>query len=75
MTISLTNEEKVTIVTSKIKNLEYNKFSTEMDKISENAKSNPDSESIARYNVLLSENATQISALTAELAKYTTEEE
>jgi hypothetical protein len=75
MTISLTDEEKAAIVTSKIKNLEYSKFSTEMDKVSENAKSNPDSESIARYNALLAENATQISALTAELAKYTTEEE
>jgi hypothetical protein len=75
MTISLTNEEKATIVTSKLKNLEYSKFSTEIDKVSENAKSSPDAESIARYNVLLSENATQISALTAELAKYTTEEE
>jgi|LakMenEpi03Aug12_release.lakeMendotaPanAssembly.Ray.scaffolds.fasta_scaffold531269_2 hypothetical protein len=74
MTI-LTNEEKATIVNSKIKNLEYNKFSNEIDKISESAKSIPDTESVARYNALIAENVTQISALTAELSKYTTEEE
>jgi hypothetical protein len=75
MTVSLTDQEKVNIVSSKLKNLNYNKFSLEMDKLAESSKSNPDADSVARYDSLLAENALQISALTAELSKYTVEEE
>jgi hypothetical protein len=74
MTI-LTNEEKLTIINSKLKNLSYNKFSLEVDKISENAKTSPDAENISRLNSLSAETDRQIAALTTEAALYTTEEE
>ena len=41
MTTSLTNAEKATIVNSRLKNLNYNKFSLEIDKVVENAKADP----------------------------------
>jgi hypothetical protein len=74
MTI-LTNEEKLTIINSKLKNLNYNKFSLEVDKISENAKTSPDPDNISRLNSLSAETDKQIAALTTEAALYTTEEE
>lgn len=75
MTVSLTDQEKITIVSSKLKNLNYNKFSIEVDRLAENAKSSPDAESVSRFDALLTENALQISALSAELSKYTAEQE
>jgi hypothetical protein len=74
MTTALTNAEKVTIINSRLKNLNYSKFSLEIDKVSENAKATPDQEAIARYTEFLADNAIQITALMAELAKYPVEE-
>jgi hypothetical protein len=71
---TLSNEEKLTIVNSKLKNLNYNKFSLEIDKVSENAKASPDSNTISRLNLLISEADRQIVALTTEAALYTPEE-
>ena len=72
---TLSNEEKLTIVNSKLKNLNYNKFSLGLDKISENAKASPDADTVSRLNSLISETDRQIAALTTEAALYTTEEE
>jgi hypothetical protein len=72
---TLSNEEKLTIVNSKLKNLNYNKFSLGVDKISENAKASPDADTVSRLNSLISETDRQIAALTTEAALYTTEEE
>lgn len=74
MTTALTNAEKATIVNSRLKNLNYSKFSLEIDKLAENAKAVPDQEALARYTEFLADNAVQISALMAELAKYPVEE-
>jgi hypothetical protein len=74
MTI-LSNEEKLAIVNSKLKNLNYNKFSLDVDKLSENAKSSPDAENVSRINSLISETDRQIAALTTEAALYAPEEE
>ncbi len=71
---TLSNEEKLTIVNSKLKNLNYNKFSLDVDKISENAKSSPDADNISRLNLLITETDRQIAALTTEAALYTPEE-
>jgi len=72
---TLSNEEKLTIVNSKIKNLSYNKFSLEVDKISENAKASPDADTVSRLNSLISETDRQIAALATEAALYAPEEE
>jgi hypothetical protein len=74
MTTSLTNAEKATIVNSRLKNLNYNKFSLEIDKVVENAKADPDEEALANYTAFLADNAIQIAALITELAKYPVEE-
>jgi hypothetical protein len=71
---TLSNEEKLTIVNSKLKNLNYNKFSLGVDKISENAKTSPDADTVSRLNSLIAEADRQIAALTTEAALYTPEE-
>jgi hypothetical protein len=72
---TLSNEDKLTIVNSKIKNLSYNKFSLEVDKISESAKASPDADTVSRLNLLISDTDRQIAALETEAALHTTEEE
>ena len=71
---TLTNEEKLTIVNSKLKNLNYNKFSLDVDKLSENAKTSPDADTVSRLNSLIAETDRQIAALTTEADLYTPEE-
>lgn len=68
MTIQLTNEEKISIINSHLKNLEYNKFNIEMSIIEENAKSTPDSSTLSSLNSQVSEIDVQIAALNAESA-------
>jgi type I restriction-modification system DNA methylase subunit len=69
MTLELTNEEKVTIINSHLKNLAYNKFNIEISVIEENAKSSPDSSNLANLNSQISEIDAQIAALNSELAE------
>jgi hypothetical protein len=68
MTTQLTNEEKISIINSHLKNLEYNKFNIEMSIVEENAKSTPDSSNISSLNSQVSEIDVQIAALNAESA-------
>jgi hypothetical protein len=75
MTIQLTNEDKVQVINSRLKSLAYSKYNIEIDLIVENVKAVPLSASILALNNSMSEVELQISALTAELAKYPVEEE
>ena len=68
MTTQLTNEEKISIINSHLKNLEYNKFNIEMSIVEENAKSTPDSSNLSSLNSQASEIDVQIAALNAESA-------
>ena len=68
MTTQLTNEEKISIINSHLKNLEYNKFNIEMSIVEENAKSAPDSSTLSSLNSQMSEIDVQIAALNAESA-------
>ncbi len=68
MTTQRTNEEKISIINSHLKNLEYNKFNIEMSIVEENAKSTPDSSNISSLNSQVSEIDVQIAALNAESA-------
>lgn len=65
----LTNEEKSTIINQHIKNLEYSKFNAQISVIEENAKSEPEAEVLASLNAQLTDYASRITALTAELDK------
>ena len=68
MTTQLTNEEKISIINSHLKNLEYNKFNIEMSIVEENAKSTPDSSTLSSLNSQVSEIDVQVAALNAESA-------
>jgi hypothetical protein len=69
MTTLLSNEEKAAIVNQHLKNLHYNKFNIEMSVVEENAKSNPDENTVESLNAQLADFDSRIEALDAELAK------
>lgn len=65
----LTKEEKLQIINSHKKGLLYTKYNLEIDLVSENAKSEPDTSTINSINDRVAEVNGQISALDAEAAK------
>jgi len=65
----LTNEEKTTIINQHIKNLEYGKFNAQISIVEENAKSEPESETLASLNAQVADYSSRITALEAELDK------
>jgi len=75
MTTLLTNSDKAQVISSRLKSLAYNKYNIEIDLIVENAKATPSTVSVSALNNSMDEVDSQISALTAELAKYPVEEE
>jgi len=72
---TLSNEEKLQVINSRIKSLNYNKYNLEIDLIVENAKASPVAEAVSSLNESISGVNLQITALTTEAAKYTSEEE
>jgi len=71
---TLTNADKAQVINSRLRNLLYAKYNLDIDKLVENAKVAPIESIIQKYNDSISEVNLQISALTAELAKYPVEE-
>jgi hypothetical protein len=69
MTMELTNEEKINIINSHIKNIAYNKYNSELELIEENAKPNPDEKTVITITEQISQFNVQVEALNAELAK------
>lgn len=67
MTI-LSKSDKVQIIESRLKGLEYKKFGLEIDLLVENAKSTPDSESVSNIEDAIQEISGQLSVLNSELA-------
>lgn len=65
----LSKIEKTQIIESRLKNLEYNKFSLEIDLLVENAKTAPDSESVLNIEDAIEEVDGQLSVLNSELAE------
>ena len=72
---TLTNSERVNIISSKMKNLVYTKYNLEVDIIIENAKVTPSAASVSALNSSISEISDQIAVLQTELDKYPAEEE
>lgn len=70
MTITLSNEEKTQIVESHKKNLMINRYNAFLTKIEENAKSSPDSATVASLNSQIAVIDAQIAALDEELATF-----
>lgn len=68
MTVQLTNEEKISIITQHVRNLEFNKYNLNVSLIEENALAIPNQATIDSVNLQISEANTKIAALNAEIA-------
>jgi type I restriction-modification system DNA methylase subunit len=67
MPVELTNEEKIQIINSHIKNLKTNKYNLQISIIQENSVEAPSSEKIAKLNSEISDTNSRITALEAEI--------
>jgi len=65
---TLSKNEKVQIIESRSRGLDYKKFGLEMDLLVENAKSAPDAEAVSTIETAITEVSNQLSVLNAELA-------
>ena len=65
--IGLTNEDKIGVITSHIKNLHFNKYNAEITIIEENALASPSASTIARANSTIADAELQIAALEAQI--------
>lgn len=65
---TLTKNDKIQLIESRARGLEYKKYGLELDLIVENAKSTPSSESVAVINTSITEVDDQLEALNEELA-------
>lgn len=59
------NSEKIAIVESQIRTIEYSKYTNEIAKIAEQAKSTPDATTLLELTNQIAEKDRQIAALTA----------
>jgi len=67
MTI-LSKSDKIQIIESRLKGLEYKKFGLGMDLLMENAKNTPDTESVSKIEEAIQEVDSQLSVLNSELS-------
>lgn len=63
----LTAEEKIAVINSHIKNINYNKFNAELVIVEQNASSQPSSTKISDANATIAESNAQITALEAQI--------
>lgn len=63
----LTAEDKIAVIHSHIKNINYNKFNAELVIVEENASSSPDAAKISDANASITEAEAQIAALEAQI--------
>ena len=64
---SLTADEKIAVINSHIKNINYNKFNAELVIVEENATSTPSATKISDANATINESEAQITALIAQI--------
>lgn len=65
--LGLTNEEKIGVIESHIKNVQYNKYNAEITLIEENALDTPSATNIQRANASIASANAQITALEAQI--------
>ena len=68
MTI-LTKQDKLQLISSHKRSLEYSKYGLELDIIQENAKTTPNQEEVARLTALIADTDKQLTALNTELSE------
>ncbi len=66
---TLSKSDKVQIIESRLRSLEYRKFGLEIDLLVENAKTTPDSAAVLTIEDAIEEVSGQLSALNSELAE------
>ncbi len=66
---TLSKGDKVQIIESRLKGLEYKKFGLEVDLLVENARTTPDSEATSNLEDAIQEISGQLSVLNSELAE------
>ena len=71
MSAQLSNEDKVSIIQTHMKNLQYSKFNLEISVVEESAKKEPGDLAIASLNTQLDDIQKQLTALQQELDKVT----
>jgi hypothetical protein len=64
----LTKADKLQLINSHKRSLEYSKYGLQLDLLQENAKTSPNQEEISRIETLIEEADSQLTALDAELA-------
>jgi hypothetical protein len=69
--IGLTNEDKIGVIMSHMKNLQFNKYNAEITLVEENAIASPSADNIARANSTIENADLQIAALEAQIAALT----
>jgi len=65
----ITNDEKINIINSHIKNVEYNKYNAQLSILEENTKSSPDASLLTNLNNQIKDYDNQLQVLNAEVAK------
>lgn len=66
---TLSKEDKLTLLNSKIRSINYSKYGLELDILQENAKSTINQEEVSRLEDLVEDADKQLTALNAELTK------
>jgi hypothetical protein len=66
---TLTKQDKLQLINSHKRGIEYSKYGLELDLIQENAKSTPSQEEISRLTDLVEDADNQLEALNQELAE------
>jgi hypothetical protein len=66
---TLAKADKLTLLNSKIRSVNYSKYGLELDLIQENAKSSPNQEEISRLEAIVEDSDRQLAALNEELAE------
>jgi hypothetical protein len=66
---TLSKADKLTLLNSKIRSVNYSKYGLELDLIQENAKSSPNQEEISRLEDIVEDSDRQLAALNEELAE------
>lgn len=69
--IGLSNEDKIGVITSHIKNALFNKYNAELTIIEENAMPSPSTANIQKANESIAAAEAQIAALEAQIAALT----
>lgn len=68
--VELTTEEKIAVINSHVKNVQYNKYNAQITLVAENALESPDAEKISSANEVITKADLQLAALQAEIDAF-----